>query len=139
MRTSASSRLEPDTAPEVDKPVFPGDREQMGVVLVAHLLEVRAQTEQRQGQDAAFGQQQRDQQPADPPIAIDKRMARLELRVRERRMHQHRRAVVVKKPLQSVEARRQLVLWRRHGVRIVERAAGRADPVLAAAELSRSS
>ena len=111
-------RLQPDTAQEVDEPIFPralrGDGEQKSVVIVARLLEIRAQIEQWRGQDAARGKPQRDQQPVDPAVAVEKRMYRFELRVYECRMHQHRQAVVVEKALQGVEAGHQRVGRRWH-------------------------
>ena len=70
-------RLHSDTAQKVDQPVFPrarlGNREQMSIVGLAGLLEIRTQIEQRRGQNAGLGQQKRDQQPANPSIAIEKK------------------------------------------------------------------
>ena len=54
------------------------------------VLEVEAQIEQRLREHLLGAQQQRDQQAADASVAVEERMDRLELDVRQRRLHEDR-------------------------------------------------
>ena len=56
--------------------------------------------------------------------------------VREKFMNQRRQALVVKKSFQRVQASHQLIGRRRHIARVIQRAAWRSDPILAAPEFS---
>ena len=54
------------------------------------LLEVEAQVQQRLLQHSGVVQQDRDEQSSDTSIAVEERVDRLELHVRQRRRHQDR-------------------------------------------------
>ncbi len=84
-------------------------------------------------------QKQTDEQPPDATIAIEKRVDRLELSVRQPRLEDGRRRpeLVVKEPLEVVESHRHLVGWRRHEASI--RQASPTDPVLRTPKLARRS
>src|SRR6185437_12477622 len=72
------------------KPCFPiaclAYAVQQFVVCLPVLLEVQAQVEQWLAQQSVVGELQRDEQAADASVAIEKRVNRLELHVRERRL-----------------------------------------------------
>ena len=53
--------------------------EQAGVVLLPAALEERAEVEQRRTEYAPLAQEQRDEEPANAPVAVEEGMDRLEL------------------------------------------------------------
>ena len=112
---------------------------QAGVVLLARSFKVSAQVEKGFRQEAAGDEQQRNEQAADAPVAVEKRMDGLELRVDERGVHQRREGVVVKELLPLPKAGHQLAGRRGNVPGVLEDASGRTDPVLGAAKLSRGS
>ena len=108
----------------------------MLVVAVAVALEVQAQIEERPAEYALGAQQQSDEEPSDSSVAVEERVDRLELGVRERRLHEHGGWVwvVVDELLEGAHRRSYLLPWWRHVPR--DGGAGAAEPVLAAAELA---
>ena len=130
-----------DPAQEKGEPCFPvaafAHGLEMVVVRLPMLLEVVRQVEHGLVQHAALGQQERDQQPADAPVAVEKRVNGLELHVRERDLDQRRQAVLsVQESLQVTQHAGHHVVRRRHEGRRGERASAGADPVLARAQLA---
>src|SRR5205085_6434799 len=53
-------------------------------------LEVEAEVQQRLAHHLALAQKKRDQQPAEAAVAVEERVDRLELHVREARHYEHR-------------------------------------------------
>jgi hypothetical protein len=106
------------------------------VVIVAVLLEIQAQVEQRLLQHSGVMQQKRDQQPPDTTVSVQERVDRFELHVSQRSRYEHGilRARLVKGAL---ERRHQLIdqrRRRRYEVRVPR--PGPADPVLRSSELA---
>ena len=106
------------------------------VVQAAVLLQVKAEIEHRRTQDALLAQQQqRDQQSAKPPVAVEERVDRLELDVDQAGLDQGGQAIgrVVDEQLELAHALLDDV--RRRDERRVA-GPGAAYPVLAAAEFA---
>src|SRR4051812_22816773 len=80
------------------EPLFPralrSDTLEVVVVGVPMLLEVEAQVQQRLREHLVGAEQQRDQEPTDAAVAVEKRMDRLELDVSERGLDEDRRRAV---------------------------------------------
>src|SRR5439155_27312930 len=106
------------------------------VVLGAVLFEVQTQVEKRFFENPGVGQQERDEQPAYPPVPVEEGMDGLELDVREPRPDEDRERslLVMEEALEVPHAVRDGVGWRRHEVRGARPAA--ADPVLRPTELA---
>ncbi len=98
-------------------------------------LEVETEIQQRLSHRSFVDQYQRNQEPAGAPIAIQERMDRLELNVREGCLHEGRcpLGLIVQELLQGGDAGEHFLRRRRdeHGVS----RSGSSDPVLASAEL----
>ena len=107
----------------------------MLVVAIAVALEVQAQIEERPTKYALGAQQQSDQEPSDSSVAVEERVDSLELGVRERGLHEHRRRVgiVVDELLEGAHCCGDLLPRRRDET--CRRGSGPAEPVLVAAEL----
>src|SRR5262249_34235368 len=110
----------------------------MVVVLLPAALEVQAQVQDRFRQRALSIQQQGDEQPAEPAIAVEKRVDGCELNVRKCRLEQGWRlhGIAVQEPFEVAHALDDLVCRRRHESSISRTRAS--DPDLATAELARS-
>ena len=111
---------------------------QQVVVVLAMGLEKKAQIQQRLAQGFFLAEQQRNQKPPQPAVAVEKRMDRFKLNVDQSQLHQQRQrfAVVVQELLERIETLHQPVRWRRNERRITRPRA--ADPVLRAPEFTRS-
>ena len=95
--------------------------------------------EHRLLQDALLSEQEGDQQPSHPPIAIQKGMDGFELGMGQTDANQGRQIVLgMEKLLQSAQRLRQLLRGWRHKRGRGQAAAAGADPVLATAQLTRS-
>jgi len=81
--------------------LFPDDLQQ-AVILLAVLFEVEAQVEQWLAQQAGATEEQRDQQASHAAVAVEERMDRLELHVRERGLDEHGQssALVMQEPFE---------------------------------------
>lgn len=108
------------------------------VVIRPALLEEEAQVQHRLAQRALAPEQERDEQPPDAPVPVQKRVDGLELHVRETRAEQGREFQVLPVPeaLQIRHALADPMRRRRHEVRRGRPAP--ADPVLGAPELARA-
>src|SRR6266702_4681572 len=79
---------------EEPKPRFPftmgSDPLEVGVILFPVPLQVEAEIEKRRGHDLLLfsAKEQCDQEPPDAAVAVKERMNRLELRMRQRRLHE---------------------------------------------------
>ena len=125
------------------QPSFPvallAHRLQVLVVGLAVLLEVMGEVEHRLLQDALLGEQEGDQQPPHPPVAIQKGMDGFELGMGQADANQGRQIVLgMEKLLQSAQRLWQLLRGWRHKRGRGQAAAAGTDPVLAAAQLTRS-
>ena len=108
---------------------------QQSVILRLVGLEVEAQVEQRARKLAGLLEHQRDDQSADPAVAVEEGMDGLELHVREGRADERRQAVLgVDELIQLAHAGQHLVRGRGHIMR--QARARTADPVLRAPELA---
>jgi hypothetical protein len=65
------------------------------VVLGSMLLEKETEIQERFTKYAGVAQQQRDEKPSDTSVAIEERMDRLKLHVRQPRTHKYRKTVVL--------------------------------------------
>src|SRR6266498_1531461 len=102
------------------------------------LLEERAEIEQRLLEELLRLQQERDEQPADAAVAVEKRMDRLELIVNERQADQRREMRLgVQELLEQVERGVHLRDRRRDVRRLRDLRSRLPDPVLHRAELAR--
>ena len=111
---------------------------QQGVVLVAMTLEVGREVEQRAREALPLDEEQRDEQPAEAPVAAHERVDALELRVHHGALHEvGELAPLLEKRLPRGEHAGQLGHRRGHVGRGGQRRAGRADPVLRGPELAR--
>ena len=109
----------------------------MRVVGVTRALEVGAQVEQWRGQNPARHQQKRDEQASDAAVTVEEGVDRLEVGVGDGGVHERWEGLVVEEPLPGIQARHQFLRRRRDIGRVVQGAARRSDPVLAAPELAR--
>ncbi len=108
------------------------------VVLVAMALEERREIQQRPREALALDEEQRDEQPSQTAVAADERMDGLELRVEHRALDEvGQRAALLQERLERGQHLRELLRRRRHVGRRRHGGAGRAEPVLRAAELAR--
>lgn len=106
------------------------DDRQTAVMLCLVLLQVAAEVHQRLGQQVPVFQQRGNQQAPDAPVAIQKWMGGLELRVDECDLGQRRKIIrrFVDKPLQIGQQFRHTFRWWRNEHCIAEPRA--TDPVL---------
>ncbi len=82
-------------------------------------------------------QEQHDEQPAESAVAVEERVDRLELVLDQRSLHQRwQLGLLVHEALEVAEQVAQLVRWRRHERRRLDRGAGCPDPVLGGSHLS---
>jgi hypothetical protein len=122
-------------------PRFPvsvaADTIQEVVVRGAIPFEIEAEVEERVAEDPRLAEQQRDEETADAAVAVEKRMDRLELHVRQGRAQEHRHAVAlrVKELLELRHALGNRRVWRRHESGVSRSRA--TNPVLGAAEFAR--
>ena len=107
------------------------------VIVVAPGLQEQAEIEDRFPQHPGLTQDQRDEQPAQASVAVEKGMDRLELDVGQARPDERgqRRILAVQEALERIEAFIQPVRRRRHEQGVAR--PGSADSVLRAAELAR--
>ena len=84
------------------------------VVLAAVAFQEEAQVQQRALQHAALHEQQRDQQTPDTAVAVEERVDRLELSVRQSDERQRRLEPAVQEYLQVPDRVWQAIGWRRH-------------------------
>lgn len=131
-----------DAAQEELYPLLPvatgADRHETVVVFGAVLLEVMAEVEERQPQDATLAEKESDEQAPDAAIAVEEWVDRLELRVGKSAEdeHGHGRGAVEEKlelPHGVVHVRD----GRRNERGLGERASARTDPVLRSSEFAR--
>ena len=100
-------------------------------------FEVEAEIENRLAQHLLIAEQQRNQQTTQAAIAVQKRVNRFKLHMRQRRLDQHRHGLraVVQKKLQLAHAVHHFFGRRRNKGRIA--GARAANPVLAAPKFPR--
>jgi hypothetical protein len=91
---------------------------QQVVVLIAVLLEVDGKVEQRLRQHLTVDQDERDQQPAEPAIPVEKRVDHFELVVSECQVDEERQLPVVEELFEVVERRAHRVDRGRHERRV---------------------
>src|ERR1035438_410908 len=99
-------------------------------------LEVQAQVEQRLLEYTALAEQEREQKPPQPPVAVQKWMDGLELYMHQAELDQQRQAVVIQVFLKCIEAIHQS--FGRGGDEKSISRSGSTDPVLAAPKFPRS-
>ena len=124
------------------EPLFPRPavthRLQFLVILLAVPLEEPGQVEDRLVQHLSFAEQESDEQSSDAAIAVQKRVYRLELGVNQPDFDQQWQfRVGVEKVFQFGQLLWNFMMWWRNEGRLVQCAAGRADPVLAGSQLAR--
>ena len=107
------------------------------VVVVAPGFQEQAEIEDRLAQHPRLAEDQRDEQPTQAPIAVEKRVDRLELDVGQARPDERgqRRILAVQEALERIEAFVQSIGRRRHEQGVA--GPGSADPVLRAAKFAR--
>ena len=132
----------PDGDQEEEQPRRPGavgaHRLEQAVVLVAVGLDVGGGIEHRVREAAALDEEQRDEQAAEPAVALEERVDGLEALVQERALHERREAGALSdEPVPLGERRVHLGHRRGHVDRRLDGRPRRSDPVLAAAELAR--
>ena len=100
------------------------------------LLEVQADIQQRLPQQSIVGELKRDQQATDASVAIEKWVDRLELDVRECRLHERRRRFrfIVQEALEMLQALGNFIRWRRDERSVTGPCPS--DPDLAASEFA---
>jgi hypothetical protein len=106
------------------------------VVTVAVTLKIEAQVEQRLPKHAALAEQEREQEPSQTPIAIQKRMDGLELHMHQAELDQQRQPVVMEVLLEGIEALHQRLGRRRYKKGIAWPAS--TNPVLTATKFAWS-
>ena len=108
------------------------------VVLLATGLEVGRQVQERLGQPVPDDEEEHDQQPSEPAVAVEERVDRLELVVQQRGLDERWQSrVLVDEALEIAQQLGRSVRRRRHERGGLDRGAGRPDPVLGGAELAR--
>lgn len=114
------------------------DPKQVLVIGISAGFDPGGDVQQRRRQQPPFDQQEDNQEPTDPAVAVYERMYRLELVVEATNSDQRRVGVIgMKILLERIQALPQTLRWRRNIGRVVQGAAGRPDPVGAAPKLSR--
>ena len=131
-----------DAAQEKREPALPvadvAHRLEALVILGPTPLEEMRDVEDRLLEDLPFAEEERDQQPPHPAVAVEEGMDRPELGMGQADPDQMREAVVaMEKDLQVAQRARHLLEGRRNEGRAARRGAGRADPVLRPAQLAR--
>jgi hypothetical protein len=109
------------------------------VVLVAVLLEMEAEVQQRLRDDLLGTENEGDEQSSDPSISIEEGMNGLELRVSKSRLDERRRPhrIVVQEELERSKSGNHLVRRRRDEASVAR--PGPPDPVLGCPEFTGSS
>jgi len=101
-------------------------------------LEERAQVKQGGWENGALDEKECDQEPADAPVPIQKRMDRLELGVNQRDVNHRRQGSIVQELLPISQAGHQLCRRRGNVGCVCQGGPGRPDPVLRSAKLTGS-
>src|SRR5216684_5068884 len=106
------------------------------VIALTVSLEVKTQIEERLTQSAFGAEKQRNQQSAQPTIAIEKGVDRFELDVNESGLDEHGQLVffVMKKMLEAVQTLHHELRWRRNKRSVSGTAT--ANPILRAAKFA---
>src|SRR5205085_2086866 len=96
--------VEEEREPSLPVSVLPHIVQQL-VVVRAMLLEVQAEIKKRVAENTGIRKHQRDEQPSDTAIAVEERMDRFELHVRQRGADEHRQpGLIVNEFLESAHA-----------------------------------
>ncbi len=140
-RFGSFSRDVDDATQEEREPGLPSAQIPNGlevvVVLLAVPLEVVREVKDRLVQDASFREEERDQQTADAPVAVEERVDRLELHMCQSDLDERRQVVGLVNELLEVAKRvGNDVMRRRHEASGVDHRTGRTDPVLARPKFS---